>query len=213
MNLQNRLFTSILLIILFYFAVVNNYVLFLLLIIVLFNIASEFNNILKIIFYKKKITHFLIFTSLVLYFSFFCLFTFNIFLNGSSTKINMILLIILICIATDIGGYVFGKIFKGKKIGKISPNKTYSGSLGSYFLSFLVVFFFPVIEELNINNILFGFIISTISQFGDLFISKLKRLSNLKDTGKILPGHGGILDRIDGIIFALPLGYLLVYIL
>ena len=75
------------------------------------------------------------------------------------------------------------------------------------------MYFFPEIEELNINNILFGFIISTISQFGDLFISKLKKIIKLKDTGKILPGHGGILDRIDGIIFALPLGYLLVYIL
>ena len=213
MDIKNRLFTSFLLIFLFYFALISNYILFLLLILILYNILCEFNNIFNKIFPKKKIIYFFFFTLLTLYFSFFCLFIFNIFLNGINSKINILLLIICICIATDIGGYIFGKTLKGKKIGKISPNKTYSGCIGSYVLSILVVYFFPTNDDLHFNSLLFSFIISTISQLGDLSISKLKRLSKLKDTGNILPGHGGILDRIDGIIFALPLGYLLVYIL
>ena len=122
-------------------------------------------------------------------------------------------MIISICICTDIGGYCFGKLFKGKKLTKISPNKTYSGAIGSYTFALLI----PTIlfkNLISIDIIFFVvFIVSTISQIGDLFISYFKRKANLKDTGFILPGHGGLLDRFDGMIFAIPSGILLLYIL
>tara|TARA_A100001234_G_scaffold221453_1_gene237630 strand:- start:2152 stop:2493 length:342 start_codon:yes stop_codon:yes gene_type:complete len=110
------------------------------------------------------------------------------------------------------GGYFFGKLFKGKKLTKISPNKTYSGLIGAYFLSFIVLIFFSFKFDISFNFILFTFLISSISQIGDIFFSYLKRKAKIKDTGKILPGHGGILDRIDGIIFALPFSINLLFL-
>ena len=108
-------------------------------------------------------------------------------------------------------GFLFGKLFKGPKLIKISPNKTY-GMIGSYFLCILGYYFF-VIKLNNIdyiqNSLFVIFLISTTSQFGDLAISYFKRKSKIKDTGKIIPGQGGILDRIDGMIFAFPFSYLL----
>ena len=122
--------------------------------------------------------------------------------------LNIFIFIIIICIFTDIGGYVFGKIFKGPKLTKISPNKTYSGVFGSYFLSIFFVFF--LFNNYYSYKELFFFVIilSTISQLGDLFISFLKRKAKIKDTGKILPGHGGVLDRLDGIFLGTTLGFL-----
>jgi phosphatidate cytidylyltransferase len=127
----------------------------------------------------------------------------------------LIFFLILIGISTDFGGYLFGKSFKGPKLTKISPNKTYSGVFGSYIVSIFFTyillqnlpFFFELKSSLNINLFLLIFILSSISQFGDLVISYFKRLSSLKDTGKIIPGHGGILDRIDGLIFIFPSFY------
>ena len=128
---------------------------------------------------------------------------------------------IIICISTDIGGYVFGKIFKGPKLIKISPNKTYAGMFGSYLLSILslivlsnYIYLFNI-EKINIDMklILFVLLVSTVSQIGDLIISYFKRLSKIKNTGKIIPGHGGLLDRIDGMIFALPFAYLFTFFL
>ena len=124
------------------------------------------------------------------------------------------IMILFICIFTDIGGYVFGTLFKGPKLTKISPNKTYSGAIGSYIFALLI----PTILFKNLISIeiifFVVFIVSTISQIGDLFISYFKRKANLKDTGFILPGHGGLLDRFDGMIFAIPSGILLLlYIL
>ena len=120
--------------------------------------------------------------------------------------------VIIICILSDIGGYFFGKIFKGKKLTKISPNKTYSGMLGSFFLSIMFSFLYSFsISFVDINTIIIiSLLISMVCQIGDLFISFLKRKSKVKDTGNILPGHGGLLDRIDGILFALPFGILLI---
>jgi phosphatidate cytidylyltransferase len=124
------------------------------------------------------------------------------------------LYVISVCFFTDIGGYFFGKIIGGKKLSKISPNKTISGTVGSFLLSMI-----PLIIVLNINfldfklnltNIVFCLLISLISQLGDLFISFIKRKANTKDTGNVLPGHGGILDRLDGIIFAVPFSYFLI---
>jgi phosphatidate cytidylyltransferase len=115
---------------------------------------------------------------------------------------------ILVAIMSDTGGLVFGKIFKGKKLTKISPNKTIYGSIGSFIFSILLIpFFYNDQIDQNLPNILLiTVIISLTSQFGDLFISLLKRKANVKDTSDLLPGHGGFLDRIDGIIFAIPLG-------
>ena len=118
---------------------------------------------------------------------------------------------ILISIMSDVGGLVIGKIFKGKKLNKISPNKTISGSLGSFIFSLLLVpFFLKYFNDYNILMIiLITVIISLTSQLGDLLISLLKRKAKVKNTSDLLPGHGGILDRIDGIILAVPMGLLI----
>ena len=115
---------------------------------------------------------------------------------------------VLVSIMSDIGGLVFGKIFKGKKLTKISPNKTISGSIGSFIFSILLIPFLykSQIDQNLLNIFLITIIISLTSQLGDLFISCLKRKAKVKDTSDLLPGHGGVLDRIDGIIFAIPLG-------
>jgi len=122
---------------------------------------------------------------------------------------------VLVAISTDVGGLVFGKIFKGKKLTKISPNKTISGSIGSFVFSILLIPFFykGQIDQTLTNIFLITIIISLTSQLGDLFISYLKRKAKVKDTSDLLPGHGGVLDRIDGIIFAIPLGIFLFIII
>ena len=141
---------------------------------------------------------------------------------------NIFIFVILICISTDIGGYIFGKLFKGPRLIKISPNKTYAGMIGSFLFSLILGFIYLNYQNsIKSNDILNKFLeiltsnyyssflliilfISAISQIGDLIISYFKRLANVKDTGNILPGHGGLLDRIDGMIFALPAFYLLI---
>ena len=124
--------------------------------------------------------------------------------------------ILSVCVSTDIGGYVFGKIFKGPKLTSISPNKTYAGLIGSFILTIVSTIFlfekgFFLKFETNVTYLtyLLAIIISLISQIGDIVISYFKRLSNIKDTGNIIPGHGGLLDRADGIIFAFPFTYLI----
>ena len=133
---------------------------------------------------------------------------YNINSSDNFDKI-FIFFLISISITTDIGGFVFGKIFKGKKLTKISPKKTYSGMIGSFITSTIIVYF--VFKNYFENDYLFLTIlmISAISQFGDIFISYLKRKNKKKDTGSILPGHGGLLDRFDGIIFSLLSGIIL----
>jgi len=135
---------------------------------------------------------------------------FTIESENSNLKIYL-LYSVLVAILSDIGGLVCGKIFKGKKLTKISPNKTISGSIGSFMFSILMIpFFYKVqIDQSLVNLFLITIIISLISQLGDLFISLLKRKAKVKDTSDLLPGHGGVLDRIDGIIFAIPLGIFL----
>ena len=128
-----------------------------------------------------------------------------------SVEIFSVFFVILICASTDVGGYIFGKIFKGPKLTKISPNKTYAGMIGGYFLSLVVLIIttnFVDYPEISMQLFLISILISTISQVGDIIVSYFKRLSKIKDTGKILPGHGGLLDRIDGMIFAFPIYYL-----
>jgi len=123
------------------------------------------------------------------------------------------ILVILICISTDVGGFVFGKLFKGPKLTKISPNKTYSGMIGSFFLSIISALLYTNYYDLvywTVNILLIAVIlISSISQIGDLTVSYFKRISKVKNTGKIIPGHGGLLDRIDGMLFAIPFAFIL----
>ena len=159
-----------------------------------------------------------------LIFSFYTVFLLRF---GKEELVTIFYIVIITCISTDIGGYFFGRLFKGPKLTKISPNKTFSGMLGGYFLSIIVVNIFinnkDFFNNFNIkleNNFDFSLqtfvliiLISTISQIGDLTISYFKRLSKLKNTGKLIPGHGGILDRIDGMIFAFPFSYLLILLL
>ena len=145
-----------------------------------------------------------IFGFIYLFFSFLCVYKLRISFDDDIP----FLIIISICILTDIGGFIFGKFFKGPKLTKLSPNKTYSGLLGSYCFAYFTIplmIIFELNNEMKIFNLMILiFIISSVSQIGDIFISFFKRISKIKDTGKIIPGHGGILDRIDGMIFALP---------
>jgi len=138
------------------------------------------------------------------------------FLRGNNFESGIFFTIILcICVCSDTGGYISGKAIGGKKLIKISPNKTISGSIGSFIFSLFPIFLFnfqnyiDVDFNLSLKNILFSLIISLTCQLGDLIISYFKRLNKVKNTGTILPGHGGLLDRIDGIIFAIPIVYIL----
>ena len=136
--------------------------------------------------------------------------------EGESFK--LFLFIVIICISTDIGGYIFGKIFKGPKLTKISPKKTYAGVVGSFLLSLMVGLIFihyfgkdpAKLNTEGLPVLLMILSISFVSQIGDLIISYFKRKAKLKDTGKIIPGHGGLLDRIDGLIFVFPALFFLV---
>ena len=143
----------------------------------------------------------------------FVLFTLLNLRGNSLAEATFLILILSICASSDIGGYVFGKTFGGKKLIKISPNKTISGSLGSFIFSIIPVFIFNfqslIIFDFTFKNISFCLLVSLICQIGDLVISYFKRLNKIKNTGTLLPGHGGILDRIDGMIFAIPFVYFL----
>ena len=145
-----------------------------------------------------------------LFISFYTTFEFR-----DNVNYNEFLFIITVCIFTDIGGYTFGKILKGPKLTKISPKKTYAGVFGSFLLSFIAgSVFYKIYGSKMVTDedlIIFVFIIfiSLISQTGDLIISYFKRKAMFKDTGKIIPGHGGLLDRIDGMIFVFPFCYLI----
>ena len=139
-------------------------------------------------------------------------FLFCSFFTFYELDLFLVFFVILICISTDIGGYFFGKIFKGPKLTKISPNKTYAGMLGGYFLSLIsltVIINLIDYSHIPIQIFLLTLLISTVSQIGDIIVSYFKRLSKTKDTGRIIPGHGGLLDRIDGMIFAFPIVYLI----
>ncbi len=203
-ELNKRILTSLLLIILFILAITNKIFLTFALFLIFCQIFHEFQLILKKIFIKKKILILILFF-LLIYLTILIIVVWQIlFLNEFLLKIEL-LTIITVCISSDIGGYLFGKTFKGKKITKISPNKTYSGMIGSYLISFLISFLIFKDFYEYIDLLIYISLISTISQFGDIFISFLKRKAKLKDTGNILPGHGGMLDRFDGIIFAIPI--------
>ena len=225
-NFFKRVITSILLLTILLIVNYSHHLIFIISIIILGGIVFvEANNIfLKLvgpIFTKyNKNDHiedkfnykFLLINVVIIYYIFFifCKYSYEIYKLESPT---FFLYVISICFLTDIGGYVFGKIIGGKKLTNISPNKTISGTLGSFIFCIFPLILFSNLSyldlEFTLKNMMFVLLVSLMSQLGDLFISYLKRKAKIKDTGKILPGHGGVLDRVDGIVFALPFSYFL----
>lgn len=215
-ELFNRTISSCILIILtFLSALISDYVFLSILFITLIFSWIEWVKIIEKITFKKiyLTIHNILF---LLYLSIAFIICFNIFIIDK----YFFLSILMICVFSDIGGYVFGKTFGGKKLTKISPNKTVSGSIGSFIFSyigfFLIYFYFNDLLFVKLDfEILFfiPLIISLICQLGDLFISYYKRKAKIKNTGNLIPGHGGLLDRIDGSIFALPIGFIIISLL
>ena len=211
-NLKKRTFTSLLLFFLFF--LIYNFNFFLIYSLIVLGVLSliEFYNAIDKIIKSKLLTLsmnsiFSIFVSVFCYL--FLFFSFN-------AQLKLILFIILLgCIFSDIGGYLFGKTFGGPKLTKISPNKTIAGSVGSLLISATTVFvlFFIFFGIYSFNILFVGLITSLACQMGDLFFSYLKRKAKFKDFGKYLPGHGGVLDRLDGIFFGVPSGLLALAIL
>ena len=205
-EISKRIYTSIFLLILLVLALNFNLILYLSLLIIYNQIFYEFNIILSRIFNaKSRLIRFIYIFFANVYILFFLIIIFLYLNEYYNLKQIDFIIAVCICISTDVGGYIFGKTFKGKKLTKISPKKTYSGMIGSFITSILVTFLlftqFYSAKELVLITIL----LSSISQLGDLSISFIKRKSKLKNTGSILPGHGGLLDRLDGFIFAIPL--------
>mgnify|MGYP001488749763 CR=1 FL=1 len=201
---EKRLITSLILIPISMFFIIKGSIFFIFFLIILFfgtiyewAIMSKKNDLLKFL------------GIIFLFFSFYTAFELG-------KNYEDFLFIVIICIFTDIGGYIFGKIFKGPKLTKISPKKTYAGVFGGFLLSLTAGFvfwhYFYSVQKLPDEDLIIFILIlfiSLISQIGDLIISYFKRKANIKDTGNILPGHGGLLDRIDGIVFVIPVIYLL----
>ena len=212
-NLQKRIITSTLLFLLVIFCIFINWPIYILTIIIVSGIAL--NEIAVLIWRIEKSTStkswipFRLISFIYIAFFFFPL-------AGSFYSLGPIFIfyILLICIFSDIGGYVVGKTIGGKKLTKISPNKTISGSIGSFCFSLAPPLLFYIFDQseyfYSFNNFLLCLQISLVCQLGDIFISYIKRKAKVKDTGNFLPGHGGLLDRIDGIIFAIP--YVWIYL-
>ena len=202
-ELHKRILTSIILLPIIIFASLYSYISFnlLLFIVLSLSIYEWFNLNIKKYSVTTVIGYFFIITS----------FVFAFLLRGENLENHIIFLwVLFVCFFSDIGGYLFGKIIGGKKITKISPNKTYSGMAGSFIFSLLPIYIFNLVlfNFLNIDlfflslkNIFISLLISAFCQLGDITMSYFKRKNKIKDTGNILPGHGGILDRIDGLLF------------
>ena len=212
--MKKRVLTSLLLLSLLTTMYFYSFIMIISLIIIAIIVWIEFYALLSKIIRKKnfkdKILRFLYKTFSLLYLSLLVGSVFAIESYYQDMKVYLFYSI-LVAILSDIGGLIFGRTFKGKKLTKISPNKTVSGSIGSFIFSLLLLPFFS--QELVKYSFLIlsiiTIIISLSSQLGDLFISYLKRKAKVKDTSDLLPGHGGFLDRVDGIIFALPVGIIL----
>jgi len=226
-NLLKRLITSIVLLSLFIFINFSHQYIFIFSILIIgLIICIEANNLFSKLLTNKNSkknssinkfnANFIILNIITFSYIFFIFCNLTYEIHRSESPI-FFLYIISICFFTDIGGYIFGKIIGGKKLSKISPNKTIAGAIGSFILSIIpliIALNFNFLDlEFNLTNIIFCLLISLISQIGDLFISLIKRKAEIKDTGNLLPGHGGILDRMDGIIFAVPFSYILIKLL
>ena len=215
-ELNKRFLTSVLLLLILFLSFMDTKILYVILIIINFLVIDEFIKMFKKIFNINSFSYFLAIISTIIYLCYFTLVI--IFFLTQSFEINKfkILFILSICISTDIGGYIFGRTIGGKKITKISPNKTYSGLVGSFVISLIIGYSFQnayddiILPDTNLFLVIM--LISSISQAGDLIISIFKRKAKIKDTGSFLPGHGGILDRIDGVLLALPVGILIISI-
>ncbi len=217
-DFKSRILTSIFLIVLLYLSFEYSYILIISLILVSLISWIEFKGLISKIIKKKNFRSIFFRSSIqglsLLYLTMFSVLVF-LGISQDINKVN-ILFLICICICSDIGGLIFGKIFKGKKLTKISPNKTVSGSIGSFMLSLILIpiFYFLFIDQFKdiIDTIIIVIMVSLFCQLGDLFISFLKRKAKVKDTGDLLPGHGGVLDRIDGMLFAIPIGFIILNI-
>jgi len=213
-NIKKRILTSILLISLLIGMFYYSYIMIVSLIIITIISWIEFYALISKILKKNNLNdrflRFIYKTLSLFYLSVLIYLILAIESEYPNLKIYLVYSV-LVAILSDIGGLVCGKIFKGKKLTKISPNKTISGSVGSFIFSILLIPFFykGQIDQALVNLFLITIILSLTSQLGDLFISFLKRKAKVKDTSDLLPGHGGVLDRIDGIIFAIPLGIFL----
>ena len=198
-ELVKRILSSIILLpLVFYFLTSGSFLLNLFIVLCLIITFYEWNKMSKNKFYK-------IFGFIFLLFSFYTFYHLSI-------ELFLLIYVILICISTDIGGYIFGKIFKGPKLTTISPNKTYAGMLGGYLLSLICLIVITNFIDYSIKTfqlILITILLSTVSQVGDIIVSYFKRQANIKNTSNLIPGHGGLLDRIDGMIFAVPALYLI----
>ena len=168
-----------------------------------------------ILFEWHKVSKKNIFYYLGIIFLMFSFYTTYILYYINESYINF-LFILVICVSTDIGGYIFGKLFKGPKLTNISPKKTYSGSIGGFALTILstslffkISLFFPEDTKIFLSTYMSAILISFVSQIGDIIISYFKRLNKIKHTGNLIPGHGGLLDRVDGMIFAFPFYYII----
>ena len=207
-SLQKRFYTSIVLLLLLSLMIIDKYVMtFFLMIVGIFSIL-EFFKIIRKIFSKNNIKQFFFNIIFIVYIFSFC--TYFVTLSSFLHLKILIFIILLTCVASDIGGFLFGKILKGPKLTKISPNKTISGAIGSLIFSSFSIFImiYYLTKSFDPYIFLIGCIISISCQIGDLFFSYLKRKSFLKDSGNFLPGHGGILDRIDGMLLGIPIGFL-----
>ena len=212
LNFSKRVFTSIILLIILLIGLfTNKYIWICLLIAVSIISFIEFNNLINKTSNKAIYQSYIYKIISFLYLIFFVYVGYNLYI----LSITFVLFILLVCILSDTGGYVIGKLIGGKKLTHISPNKTISGSVGSFIFSLfsiIILLFFNDLNSQPVNLIQLIFItlfFSLTCQLGDLFISYFKRLANVKDTGSILPGHGGLLDRIDGVIFVLPVAYII----
>ena len=213
--LKRSISSLFLMCLIFLSALINDYIFLSILFIVIIFSWIEWIKIIEKIRFKKiyRIIHIILFLIYLLMAFIVC---FNVFVIDK----YFFLTILMICVFSDVGGYVFGKTFGGKKLTKISPNKTISGSIGSFILSyvgfFVIYLYFSdlLFVRLQIEALVFiPFFISLICQLGDLFISYYKRRAKIKNTGNLIPGHGGLLDRIDGSIFALPIGFIIISLL
>jgi len=211
--LLNRILTSIVLFLSVYIMFIDSFFLRLFLFIIFVVSYYEFYKLIYLIKKNLKLSYlnFIIYNIIsFLYLLFFSLIVYTNLIQITSDQ-ALILFILLTCILTDIGGMFFGKLIGGKKLTIISPNKTISGSIGAFIFTFVgMLIFINFYKNYSLLTLIILFSTTcSFSQIGDLIISFLKRKAKVKDTGKILPGHGGLLDRIDGILLGLPLGIII----